>query len=66
MDHHDHDPADIPGLPEDAVRLAGPPGQGHGGWVYTYHSDTHKGVWSVIFQDEQDPWVIYQPALGDI
>ena len=66
MDHHNHDPKDISGLPDDAVRLEGPPGEGYGGHVYTYHSDTHPGVWSVIFQPEHDPWVIYQPALGDI
>ena len=65
MEHHQHDPKDIPGLPPDAVRLAGPPAYEHGGWTYTYHSDTFKGVWSVIFQDGQKPWVIYQPPIGN-
>lgn len=66
MEHHSHVAEDIPGLPADAVRLDGPPGQGYGGWVYTYHSDTFPGVWSVVFQNDNEPYVIHQPPLGDI
>ena len=66
MEHHSHTAQDIPGLPADAVRLEGPPAHNYGGWCYTYHSDTFPGVWSVIFQGDDEPFVIHQPPLGDI
>ena len=59
------DPANIPGLPDDAQCDIGPPAPtADGGWVYTFHSDMFPGTWSATVNDGQDPYVVYQPTLS--
>ena len=58
-----YNPANIPGLPDDAEPFHGPPAPCHDGWIYTFHSDKFPGIWSVVVHEGQDPHVQYQPTL---
>lgn len=57
------DPKNVPGLPDDAAADVGPPAPAHGGWVYTFHSNTFPGTWSAFIHEGEDPYVVYQPSF---